>query len=206
MTDRDAPPPEALARAAQLLSALENLQAAAPARAEGVDAGGTVRMVLGPDGLPVEMRVLAVPSAPLGAAVEDAFSAASTQRLQTWPEIERAPVPRDPDPPPVPAGAGRRVEEIAEDVIAALREAVSIGPAGPEGAGSVGGLVLTVSYAAGVRCSADPGWVARQDAAGLEDALAAALRGARAALGEVPPRRPLDLLLAEARAGLTRSR
>ena len=205
---------DALRRAAHLRQALEHLQAAAPARVEGCDASGRVRVVLGPDGLPVEIRALAVGKAApggFGAAVEEAAAAASSQRLRTWPggPAPNGPAP-PPDLPPAPSGSVRPVEEIAEDVIAALHEAVATGSAPPavhQGIGSAasGRLVLLLSSDTGVRCSADPAWVAGQDAAGLDAALAAALRDARAVLarGAVPAARPWDGLLAEARAAAT---
>ncbi len=204
---------DALRRATHLRQALEHLRAAVPARAEGCDVGGRVRVVLGPDGLPVEIRALAgggrAPGG-FGAAVEEAFAAASSQRLRTGPD-DPAPGGPAPPPDPVPARPGtvRPVGEIAEDVIAALHEAVRIGsaPAEQQGVGSAasGRLVLLLSYGAGVRCSVDPEWVAGQSAASLDAALAAALRDARAVLarGAVPPGRPWDGLLAEARSAVT---
>ena len=212
MIEQDAVRGEALRRAAHLHSALEHLQAAVPARVEGCDASGRVRVVLGADGLPVEIRA-AAGWAGLGEAVEEAFVAASASRLRTWqagdaPTGPALPGPLTPEPAP---GGARPVEQIAEDVIAALGEAVAIAqapPAGRQGIGSAGAgrLVLLLSYEAGVRCSADPGWVSRQDGARLDHALAAALRDARRALAQtapVPPR-PWDALLAEASSGLFR--
>ncbi len=204
---------EALRRAAHLRSALHHLQAAAPRRAEGCDASGRVRMVLGHDGLPVEIRALAGWDG-FGAAVEEAFAAASASRWRTWAarDAPNGPAPPAPEEPvAAAAGNGRTVEQIAEDVIAALGAAVALAtapPAGQQGVGSAGAgrLVLLLSYEAGVRCSADPGWVAQQDAHGLDEALAAALRDARTALARSadPTARRWDGLLAEAAAGLRR--
>ena len=185
MMEQGAVQQEALRRAAHLRSALEHLQAAAPARAVGSDNSGRVQVVLGPDGLPAEIRAPGGwdgPAAGFGAAVEEAFAGASAQRLQTWSAVGSPNGPEPPDPEePVPVGAGsaRPVEQIAEDVIAALGEAVALGTVpSPEqqGVGSAGAgrLVLLLSYRTGVRCSADPDWVSRQDAAGLDAALAVA--------------------------------
>jgi hypothetical protein len=206
---------EALRRAAHLRSALEHLQAAAPPHAVGSDAGGRVQVVLGPDGLPVEIGAPGGwngPAAAFGAAVEDAFAAASAQRLQTWSAAGSANGPEPPgpeEPAPVGTGSARPVEQIAEDVIAALGEAVALGTAPPaehRGVGSAGAgrLVLLLSYRTGVRCSADPDWVSRLDAAGVNAALAVALRDARTALvsSATATARPWDGMLAEARSAL----
>jgi hypothetical protein len=204
---------EALRRAAHLRSALEHLQAAAPPRAVGSDAGGRVQVVLGPDGLPVEIRALAGwngPAAGFGAAVEEAFAAATAQRLQTWSAVDSPSGAEQPEPEvPVPAERARPIEQIAEDVIAALGEAVALGTApSPEhqgvGTAGAGRLVLLLSFSTGVRCSADPDWVSRQDAAGLDAALAVALRDARTALARnaTATPGPWDGMLAETRSAL----
>jgi hypothetical protein len=69
----------------------------------------------------------------------------------------------------------------AVDVIDDLTRAPVV-PAEGTGSTAFGKLVLTVSGAGVVSCTADPEWVSRQEAEGLTDALNRALTSARAEL------------------------
>jgi hypothetical protein len=178
-----------LRRAAQLRAVLENQQV--PAVAEGTDAAGTVRVVLGPDGLPTEIRVLGPPAGRLGAAVEEAFAAASAQRWRTWPGLDAGrPVDVPVDRPPEPAASARPLGEIAEDVIAGLLDRPAPGPDSAVPVASDGRIVLALSFRSGVRCACDDRWVGRQDATALDAALAEALQSARADLARTSSNGP----------------
>lgn len=193
-------------------------QALAPARAEGADPTGSVRVELGSDGWPIAIHVGSgwagvLPAESVGAAVEQAFATAQTARMAAWSDAMRQdPLldMRGPIGASAPTrwgmatsrvrldGQPRPIDELAEDMISAVAELVH-GPAarssGAEhaGVGSVasGRLVLSLGAAAGLTCMADPQWVAQQTAARLSDALGAALLAARSAVRDGPPTAPV---------------
>jgi hypothetical protein len=75
--------------AAGLRGLLATAQADAPRISEGVDRTGTIRAVLGPDGLPDSFRIESgwnrkITAETFGGAVLEAFQAAMGERLAVW--------------------------------------------------------------------------------------------------------------------------
>lgn len=194
-------------RAGAIHDAFAEANAKAPSRAEGTDRTGTVRVVVGADGLPAEIEVApgwqeVLAETEFGRAVGDAFAAATRSRMAIWSHAittsgwrERVEDLRDDagrprsaavDPPAVdasPADAWRRpFEDVLEDV---LRDDVPVATApAPTGTGrdDSGRLVLTVAASGLVSCEAPAHWLSFQNAAALNSALARAIASARADL------------------------
>lgn len=224
--------------AAGLQGLLATAQAEAPRSSEGTDGTGTVRVFLGPDGLPNSFRIESgwnrkIPADGFGGAVLEACQAAMGERLAVWTrtledqgwqaQADRLRV--DLDEQPSTSGAGevpsvfrhpvedvtpRPIDQVAEDMIKAFDHVGDLAapPAqatGGSGASRSGKLVLTLSKAGLVSCTADPEWVSGQTAATLMNALGEALDAARADLanstvGAAAPSGSLDRLFAEALA------
>lgn len=206
-----------LAQIQQYASGLQGLmaqaQSAAPEQAEGTDASGAVRVVLGPDGLPESVRVEAgwqrrVEPAAFGNAVVEACQAAMGARMAAWTarlEDERWQSKVDQlqlgvDERPAEAGGEipavlrhpmevqpRAIDEITEDLISAF-DSVGQFTASPSSAvtssNSSGNLVITLSKAGLVSCAAEPRWVSQQTATRLMNALSEALAAARVELAK----------------------
>lgn len=205
--------------ASRLSELLAQAKEQAPRRAEGTDRSGMVRVMLGPDGLPETIKVengwkgQLAPDA-FGAAVGEAFSAATGNRLtawtvalreQGWPaRVDRLRTGLDssgPEPAPVPPAVQRAMpprplDAIAEDVIKAFdtvhRFAAPPAPVSGSGSAASGRLSLTLSASGGLSCTADPKWVSRQSAAALRTALSVGLRAARAELARANLARAAD--------------
>lgn len=200
--------------AAGLGGLLARAQQNAPAQAAGADSTGAVQVVLGPDGLPEQIRVGSdwkrqLDPEAFGAAVGEAFTAASADRMEVWmgqlrddgweAEVEQlralgdlAPEPAGAPPaafrPPPPAGgAPRSLDLVTEDLLSAFgaldghlsRAAV---PTEGTGAAARGQLTVTLSPTGGLSCAADPSWLSRVDQTTLATALDEALAAARAEL------------------------
>lgn len=78
--------------AGRLKDLLSAAQASSPRQVEGADSTGTVRVVLGPDGLPAAIRVRpgwerAIAPAAFGGAVVQAFGAAVDERMAVWTRV-----------------------------------------------------------------------------------------------------------------------
>ncbi|MDQ4011780.1 MAG: hypothetical protein M3228_14070 [Actinomycetota bacterium] len=167
-----------------------------------------------------------------GGAVLEAFQAAMGKRLAIWTttleqqgwQAQAARLRIDLDQQPSVSGQAemspafghpvedvtpRPIDQVAEDMIKAFDHVGDFAAPPPQvarGAGSSRSdkLVLTLSTAGLVSCTADPKWVSAQTAASLMNALGEALTAARADLensaGRPAPSRSLDRLFTEALA------
>jgi hypothetical protein len=145
--------------AAGLRELLSEAQAESPRQTEATDRSGAVRMVLGPDGLPVSIRVAAgwerkIAPAAFGGAVAEAFSAAARERMAAWTQqlsdsrwqqkagrlredisAGRPGTPHDQVPPAFTRDPGdiqpRPIDALAEDVLKALDAAQEAAAAKP---------------------------------------------------------------------------
>ncbi|MGQ0718131.1 MAG: hypothetical protein ACT4NP_12645 [Pseudonocardiales bacterium] len=223
--------------AAGLQGLLATAQAEAPRSSEGTDGTGTIRVFLGPDGLPNSFRIESgwnrkIPAEGFGGAVLEAFQAAMGERLAVWTrtledqgwqaQADRLRVDLDEQASVseqrMPSAFGntvqdvtpRPIDQVAEDMIKAFDHVGDLAapPAqatGGTGQSRSGKLVLTLSKAGLVSCTADPEWVSGQTAATLMNALGEALDAARADLANstvqaAVPSGSLDRLFAEALA------
>ncbi|MGH3811574.1 MAG: hypothetical protein ACRDUV_03825 [Pseudonocardiaceae bacterium] len=223
--------------AAGLQDLLATAQAEAPRSGEGTDGTGSIRVFLGPDGLPNSFRIESgwnrkIPAEGFGDAVLEAFQAAMGERLAVWTrtleeqgwqaQADRLRVDLDEQPSvsgqeEVPSAFGhpvedvtpRPVDQVAEDMIKAFDQIGDLAGRPPQASGGTGSsrsgkLVLTLSRAGLVSCTADPEWVSAQTAATLMNALGEALTVARADLenstAQAAPSGSLDRLFAEALA------
>lgn len=217
--------------AAGLQGLLAEAQAVAPQHSEGTDKSGAIRVRLGPDGIPTSFSVSGdwarrLEPAAFGPAVVEACEAAIGHRLEEWTgsldeddwqdKVERlkggpndttAP-PREPGriPPAlrqaVEEAEPRRLDLLAEEMIAAFDNVESFVPPPVEPAsGSIGKLTITLSSTGLTSCTAESRWVSGQSAAGLMNALSAALTQARTDLEngvtDEEPATGLDRLLAQ---------
>lgn len=209
-------------QSARLSRTARALAEAAPRRSEGADASGCVTVVLGPDGLPREIRVRAgweqrLTAGGLGGAVLDANTAAVAGGMRAWSgrleqgswRGERAAPDGDrtapaADPPEPPTGAPRDTADLAEDVIAALQSVRAAPAPEPVTAEGRSGDHVTVRLGRSglASCVISPRWATGRDGAAVTAALDAALRQARANLVASPPRRDLDALIGDALATL----
>jgi DNA-binding protein YbaB len=170
---------------------LPDVRLAEPRRVEGTDGSGTVRVVLGPDGLPDSIRVdpgwrRAVGSEGFADAVVEACTRAANAQLAA--RVEEAgsdPAPVSGVPPPAAAdGPVRDLGEMTRELLAMLDNRVwAAGEANGTGTTAFGKLEITLSHTGLQSFVADPGWVSRQTDEDLMDALASALSSARADLG-----------------------
>ncbi|GAA1809209.1 hypothetical protein HC028_26015 [Planosporangium flavigriseum] len=219
--------------AAGLRDSIVRAQSNAPQRAEGRDSSGAIRAELGPDGVPESVFVDAdwsrrLDAARFGAAVVEACQAAARERMAQWSRALdgqdwrsradglRGDEPR-PDTDPLPAGVRdavsevrtRPIDELAEDMMRAFDGVGELAAASPllvtgAGASGSGRLVVTLSKAGLVSCSAEARWVSQQSGSMLTTALSEALAAARGdlarAAGAPNPAAQLDQLFAEALA------
>ncbi|WP_143219241.1 hypothetical protein [Actinokineospora bangkokensis] len=181
----------------------------APRHAEGTDGSGLVRVELGPDGLPVSIRVAAewtrrITAEGFAGAVVEAAQAAMSERMREWTQAlaqdgwrDRADRMRGPSAAtggqvpaafrkPAPQVDPRPIGDVAEDMFKAFDRVGSAASApaatGASGSDESGKLTITLSPTGMTGCTADPRWVAEQSAARLMNALDGALRSAKAAL------------------------
>jgi hypothetical protein len=191
---------------AALHGLMNSAQAQAPRHAEGSDRTGSVRVVLGPDGLPESFHIdmewnRRITTDAFAGAVVEAFQTAVSERMAAWSESlaedgwqDHADRLRGPQSAPEgrgPASFRAQVEEvrprplgdITEDVIKALDniDTFSSVPREDGGTGSdrSGGLTITLSTTALTSCVAESDWVSQQSAASLMNALGQALAAAR---------------------------
>ena len=210
--------------AAGLSGLLARAQQHAPAQATGADSSGAIQVVLGPDGLPEQIRVGSgwqrrLDPEAFGAAVGEAFTAASADRMEIWTrqlrdegwvaDVERRRGARDdivtepagaPPPafrPPPTGGTPRSLDLVTEDLLSAFGAldthlGRAAAPAEGTGAAAAGQLTVTLSPAGGLSCTADPDWLSRVGQTTLAVALDEALAAARAELAaaSAPDRDP----------------
>jgi hypothetical protein len=181
---------------------------AALERIEATDRTGTIRVILGPDGLPESLsveagwrRVLGCErfATAVGEAAREALDARDLAGLQAMRQARPdGPIPRDDhrapavsrgtDPQrPRPAVVPTRplVEVLAEafDVMHDMTQRLTKAePPSATGSAGIGRLVLTLTPDGALSCTADPHWVSDQEPAELTDALNRALASARAEL------------------------
>jgi hypothetical protein len=109
---------------------LKDMQSRAPRRTQGADQSGAVRVVLGPDGLPVSITVVAdwqqrTGTRAFGSAVVDAFTVAARQRVAVWTQtLERE-------------GWHQRVEQLRREVAAVRDDPAETGADIPAGVGAI---------------------------------------------------------------------
>lgn len=195
--------------AAGLQGLLAQAQEQAPPSATGQDATGSVRVEVGPDGLPESIVVGAewrgARGADLEAAVQEAGAAAMTGRMTEWSQaledggwqhraddLKRGAatgpieVPRRaaPTAPPAGVGSGRSLSQLTGDVLDAVqhRDAIDGAPAlSARGTGSSGpgGVQVTLSAAGLQSCTVPDGWVGSRSSWELTTAFGSALTAAK---------------------------
>jgi len=221
--------------ASGLQSLIGAAQANAPRQAEGSDPTGTIRATIGPDGLPTTILIQnnwqrRISPERFGAAVVEAFAAASQHRMAAWNEaLQQAgfsskvdEIRADLDGPPRPVALPqwrapapnpdirpRPLNEMLGDLLNAfdhvddLAAPPSIGAEGT-GTSGYGKLTIRLSPAGLAGCEADGQWAGQQSADDMMAAFDEALSRARADLAtraEAPtPTRGLDRVLGEALA------
>jgi hypothetical protein len=199
---------EELARIQRQFSGLTDRLATAgaglPPHADGADLTGAVQVRVGPDGIPVAVRVAPDwprrlrPEAFAGAVVA-ACRAAEQARSAAWNEaLARDGWPDGAARPP----AGEAVEgaadevtprpfgDLVEDILKAADDAeafIQHVATTARGAGRNAGRqpVVELSSAGLVSCQADPRWVSRQTGPGLAAAVQEAVAAARTGIGQV---------------------
>ncbi len=197
---------------------ISEAQAMAPTNVEGVDASGTVRVLLGSDGLPDLIRVATgwqrrLPADAVGAAVVEAFQAATRDRLDIWAKkleeerwqfkvnkVKNALDSRTTGTSPAPLPSAfqrgptnvtpRPLGQVTEDMLSAvdateMRAQHGVGEQSVTGSSANRRIKVTLTGNGIHSCIADPTWAADQPAARLSSALSEALASARAALSRV---------------------
>jgi hypothetical protein len=204
-------------------------QSQAPRQSEGADKTGTVRITLGPDGLPTTFRVGSdwdrrMEPAAFGGAVMEAFQVAINDRMETWTQSlaedgwrDRADQLKNPGSATtgrVPAAFRKPVEDvnprplsdITEDMFKAFDNVQTAPPKtdGANGTDRTGKLAIGLSATGMTSCTVDERWAGDQTAARLMNALGEALASAKADLAlksaKPQPASGLDRLFAEAMA------
>jgi hypothetical protein len=208
------------ARGLQRMVELANSQV--PTRSEGIDSTGAVEIVLGDNGLPRTIHVEdgwdhKLRAERLGQAVIEAFSAAFYERLRAWTtaftdagepallELEPEPEP-EPEPPDPVANRLNDPDAYALAVIEALDNLGNLLEPPPVcGIGSVsrGGVVVTLTGAGMVSCTADPTFITAQSGEELTQAFGAALAAAKEDLARAQQATPLGRLRKLLDLGLT---
>jgi hypothetical protein len=177
-----------------------------PRDTDGLDATGTVRVTLGPDGLPSAVRIVhnwrqSISPESLGRAVMDASAAAVTKNMDAWSQTLgqlpwRAQVtgPRTGDnqhvnepPPPAPYRSAPEFTELTEHVLRSLAEVrrrPNVSPPVNVGNDSSRNVSIALSPTRLESCNVEPAWAAHQSGYGLTAALSQALAAARTALAE----------------------
>jgi hypothetical protein len=192
---------------AALHGLMSSAQAQAPRHAEGSNRTGSVRVTLGPDGLPESFHVdrewnRRISSDAFASGVLEAFQAAVSDRMAVWGEslaedgwqdrvdrlkggLTNAPEGRIPPAfrKPVEEVRPRPIGDVTEDVIKALdnMNAFSSMPRDDSATGTDrrGDLTITLSPTGLTSCTADGDWVSQQSAASLMNALGEALAAAK---------------------------
>jgi hypothetical protein len=217
-------------RASALQGLITAAQANAPRSAEGADPTGTVWATLGADGLPASIWVQdgwqrRLPAQRFGAAVVEAFGAATEQRMAAWntaleeggwlstvdgvrADLDRGrPGPAVAAPaPPQNGGRPGRLDDVLNEVLTAFdhvedlaeRSAITAQGSGVSGYHK---LALRLSRAGLVSCEVDDAWASQQSAQALIAAFDEALSRAKfdlAAQAAAAPQRYLDRVLGEA--------
>lgn len=223
--------PEESRRAAQLqpsASALgqlaQHLAAAKPQQAKGSDSTGWVQVLLGPDGLPTDIRVREgwqqrVDPAHLAGAVVEANRAAMQQAMQAWSsamqqdgwwrrqaELQADTVATGHLEAASLFGRARDSNELAEEALNGLqkvqaRQAPS--PAPDEGQDDDGHVIIEIGPGGLTACTIDPDWARHHHGSSISAGLSTALRRALAKRSpQPPPPADLDALLGDALATL----
>jgi len=197
-----------LQRQAEHLSQVARaLAAATPVRSEGDDSTGCARVIVDPEGLPLEIRIVnhwqrLHDAESLSAAVLAAHREAVKSAVVGWPG--RSPQQGMPDAPVPPRGHDVEITELAERAITALqqvqrRQASELDtPAGTDD-----GQHVTIQLGAGglIACTIDAQWATGREGTVISAALAAALRQATAShKAAAAPRSEFDDLLGDALA------
>ncbi|MET0415226.1 MAG: hypothetical protein ABW022_04290 [Actinoplanes sp.] len=198
---------------------------AKPQHVEGTDRTGTVRVVLGADGIPTQVSVRdgwqqRLEPQELGAAVLGANNDALGSAMRAWAMAmddgrwqhrdqlpDGTSAPAVPGSPELAAGQARDSNELAEEVLTQLH-ALQVPPtAAPaeEQAQDDGRHVTIRIGASGVSaCAVDARWANNRDGASISAALTVALRRAAAQRPAPPPSSAdLDALIGDALATLT---
>lgn len=188
---------ESAARDAQAYARLKAVTDAAPEATETADEREVVMVRMGGDGLPEQIFFAAdwreyCPAGQLATAVMDAAARAAESFAVAWRDAlsgqetrAAAAVPPPEDDPVEPSPHPRRLDELAEDVIAQLHAAVTASRnLNPEPVEAVGEdrsrrVRLTLSSAGMTHCQIDPGWARSQPATRLGQAFQQALRDGR---------------------------
>ncbi|GGL11877.1 hypothetical protein [Mangrovihabitans endophyticus] len=222
-----APPPQPQ-HTADLARLARELAAAAPEQASGHDNTGQAQVVLGPDGVPAEIRIHPgwqqhLGPERLGPAVMDAHADALQQAAIRWAgtldatgwrqragpadTIDADNAAGGPAPPDLPHGHARDTSELAEDVLTQLhaaqepRAATSTQAQGHDDEHHV---TLTLGPAGLAACSIDAHWADHRTGDTITRALATALSQAASARADRPdPGARLDALVGDALATLT---
>ena len=227
-------------QAAGLQELLTDAQDCRPERAEAADPTGAVRVRLGPDGLPRSFAVSAqwrqmLQSRSFGAAATEACQAASRAWQAAWSQAlaesrrrpgSARPASRSGAPAALdelvrrrPAGDGRPLQVLAEDVLGAFDEILALAgqtggrPAAVEGTGTNRDktVAIKVSRQAVLSIEVDGNWATDQPASLLTEALNQALAAARenlaaaeraAASSAAAARARLDAMVAGALAAM----
>jgi hypothetical protein len=224
--------PDMLARLQQLQAKVTQFGAlatqlaqAVPQQAEGYDASGWVRVVLGGDGLPTVISVRdgwdkRIEPSGLGAAVMDANADGIRRGMKAfsdhlddtrwWGHRVRAdedgPDPSTVEASPPPTGKERDPGELNEDILKALHMAQQTpeAAAGPvDGSDPQRYVTVTLGPSGLARCVVDADWAERRDGSAITAAFTQALRAAKSEiLAPAPPDANLDGLLGDALATL----
>jgi len=215
--------------AAELARFARDLAAATPASVEGSDPTGWVHVVLGPDGIPTEIRVREgwqqrVDPARLASAVMDANLDAVQRAMQAWTVAmqdsdwrrdqtsfeadarEHRAGPGQPLPES-PFGHVRDTNELAEEVLSTLQSVqTQPAPSAAAGTGHDDGRHVTIQLASAglTACTIEPGWALHHNGASISAGLSTALQRAVAKRSaQSSPRVEPDDLLGDALATLT---
>ncbi len=185
-------------RIQQLAQLAHDLAAAAPQKTPGSDRTGWVKVVLGADGVPTEIRVREswrqrLDPEELAGAVLEANTDAVREGMRAWTDAlddggwwqHRTALEDDADEqvasPPLPPGQARDSNDLAEEVISRLQSvqaAVPAQPADHEGRDDDRRVVIRIGASGLSGCVIDADWAKGRDGAVISVALAAALRRA----------------------------
>lgn len=210
-------------QAEQLGQLARDLAAATPRRSEGTDATGWVRIVLGPDGFPVEIRIRdgwqqRLEPERLGTAVREANTDAVQRAMRAWTDqlddagwwrrradLEETVAPGD-GVPDMPYGQRRESADLAEEALASLQMAQAqpnLPVVSDEGTDDGRRIVVQLGSGGLTGCTIDAGWAARSATSSINAALSSALQRAAAKRSATPrPSGEIDAMLGDALATL----
>jgi len=210
-------------RAEQLGQLAKDLSAATPQRSDGTDATGWVRVALGPDGFPVDIRIRdrwqeRLEPERLGAAVVEANADAVQGATRAWADqlddsgwwSHRADMDATADSgsdvTELPYGERRESTDLTEEVLASLQavQRQQPDPAVPDSVMDVGRhITIQVGPGGLTGCTIDPRWAMHSDANSINAALSSALQRAAAKRSATPrPGAEIDAMLGDALATL----